>query len=165
MATHTFNQLVSIEQTRQVDENGPGEKLPNRVAANSHKTIREMTGMESLLIAEDEETVRVLLKRTLERAGYKVLAADNGENAVALFKKNPEISLVLSDLVMPGKNGKEMIADIREIRSGIKVLFMSGYSADTLFGKGILGENDELITKPFKINDLLNKIRELLDKD
>ena len=122
-------------------------------------------GIETLLVAEDEEIVRDLMKKILEKAGYKVIIADNGEDAVARFKEHDDISLVLSDVVMPRKNGKEMLDEIRKIKPGIKAVFISGYSADIFTQKGALEEGTEFITKPFKKDELLQKIREVLDKD
>jgi len=84
---------------------------------------------------------------------------------VARFREHEDISLVLSDMVMPKKNGKEMLNDIRRIKPDVKVLFISGYSADVMQVKGIFDEDTEFIAKPFKKNDLLQKVREILDKD
>jgi len=122
-------------------------------------------GMETLLVAEDEEVVRMFMKKVLERAGYKVITAENGEDAVARFREHGDISLVLSDVVMPRKNGKEMMDEIRKIKPGVKVIFISGYAADVMQKKVIFEEDTEFITKPFKKNDLLQKAREVLDKD
>jgi PAS domain S-box-containing protein len=122
-------------------------------------------GMETVLVVEDEEIVRVFMKKILERTGYKVIDADNGEKAVSRFKENDDISLVLSDVVMPGKNGKEMLDEIRKIKPGIKAVFISGYAADVMHDKGILEEGIELITKPFKKDDLLRKVRKILDRE
>jgi PAS domain S-box-containing protein len=124
-----------------------------------------VNGMETLLVVEDEEIVRMFMKKILERAGYKVIIAVNGEDAVARFREHDDISLVLSDVVMPRKNGKEMLDEIRKIKSGVKVVFISGYAADVMHKKGMFEEGTEFITKPFKKDDLLQKIREVLDKD
>ncbi len=122
-------------------------------------------GKETLLIAEDEEIVRMFVKNILERAGYKVIIADNGEDAVARFSEHDDISLVLSDVVMPRKNGKEMLNEIRKIKPGVKALFISGYAADVIHNKGILEKDFDFMTKPFTKADLLRKIRDMLDKD
>jgi PAS domain S-box-containing protein len=124
-----------------------------------------VNGMETLLVAEDEEIVRVFMKKILERAGYKVIVADNGEDAVARFKEHGDISLVLSDVIMPGKSGKEMLHEIRKLKPGIKVVFISGYAADMMSQKGMIEEGTEFIAKPFIKNDLLQKVREVLDRD
>ncbi len=120
-------------------------------------------GVETLLIAEDEEIVRMYMKRILERAGYKVIVADNGMDAVERFRQHDGISLVLSDVVMPGKNGREMLAEIRTMKPGIKVIFISGYPAHTMSEKGVFDQGEEFITKPFQKYDLLKKVREVLD--
>jgi CheY-like chemotaxis protein len=105
------------------------------------------------------------MTKILERGGYKVIIARNGEEAVARFREHDEISLVLSDLVMPKKNGREMLDEIKKIKPGIKAVFISGYAADVMQKKGMFEEGTEFITKPFKKNDLLQKVREVLDKD
>jgi PAS domain S-box-containing protein len=148
----TFDIYLPLIQGREV-----GEK--------AKKTVPAAVGTETLLIAEDEEVVRVFMQKLLERAGYKVIAAADGEEAVALFREHEDISLVLSDVVMPGKNGKEVLAEIRMIRPEIKVIFISGYTADIVTRKGILEEGVEFIIKPLLKNDLLQKIREVLDKN
>jgi CheY-like chemotaxis protein len=121
-------------------------------------------GTETLLVVEDDEAVRMFMKKILARAGYKVIIADNGEDAVARFKEHDDISLVLSDLVMPKKSGREMQDEIRKIKPGTKVVFISGYAADVLEKKGMFEEGTEIMIKPFKKEDLLAKIREVLDK-
>jgi PAS domain S-box-containing protein len=121
-------------------------------------------GMETLLVAEDEEVVKLFMQKCLERAGYKVIVAGNGEDAVARFRDNNDISLVVSDVIMPRKNGKEMLDEIRKIKPGIKAIFISGYAADIMSRKGISEEGTEFIMKPFKKDDLLRKIREVLDR-
>ena len=105
------------------------------------------------------------MKKILERSGYKVITAENGEDAVARFREHGDISLVLSDVVMPRKNGKEMLDEIRKIKPGVKVVFISGYAADVMQKKVIFEEGTEFITKPFNTKDLLQKVREELDKD
>jgi PAS domain S-box-containing protein len=122
-----------------------------------------INGMETLLVAEDEEIVRMFMKKILERAGYKVIVADNGEDAVARFREHGDISLVLSDVVMPGKNGREVLNEVRKMNPGIKMVFISGYAADMMSRKGMIEEGAEFITKPFKKNDLLQKVRDVLD--
>jgi PAS domain S-box-containing protein len=121
-------------------------------------------GMETILVAEDEEIVKVYLQRILERAGYRVIVADNGEEAVAKFEEHGDISLVLSDVVMPKKNGKEILEDIKKIKPEMKVVFISGYTADIMHSKGILENDVDFIKKPFLKADLLRKVREVLDR-
>ncbi|HET6421798.1 MAG TPA: PAS domain S-box protein [Geobacteraceae bacterium] len=121
-------------------------------------------GTETLLVAEDEEIVQVFLKKTLERAGYKTITAGDGEEALALFKEHGDISLVLSDVVMPKKNGKEIVEEMRSLRPGVKVIFISGYTSDIMGSKELPETDVDFLTKPFLKVDLLRKVRKLLDK-
>jgi len=120
-------------------------------------------GTETLLIAEDEEIVRYYLKKILDNAGYRVLSVCDGEEAVELLRESNDISLVLSDVVMPKQNGKELLAAIRKIKPEMKVIFISGYTSDIMHAKGFWEEGLNFIAKPFSRNILLRKIRELLD--
>ena len=122
-------------------------------------------GSETILIAEDEEMVRTFMKKSFERVGYRVLVAVNGEEAVAKFSENREdISLILSDIIMPRKNGREILEEVRKMKPGIKVMFVSGYTANIMHEKGIFEEGVDFITKPFVQDTLLRKVREVLDK-
>jgi DNA-binding response OmpR family regulator len=122
-------------------------------------------GSETLLVAEDEEAVNLLLQKSLERAGYKVVTAADGEEAVTRFRnQRDKISLVLSDVVMPKKNGKEILDEVRALEPGMKFIFISGYTADVIHSKGILERDVDFITKPFRKVDLLRKVREVLDR-
>jgi CheY-like chemotaxis protein len=105
------------------------------------------------------------MKRMLERAGYKVIVAENGEDAVARFKEHNDISLVQSDVVMPGKNGTQLLNEIRKLKPDIKVVFISGYAAEVMHDKGMFEEGTDLIRKPFKKDDLLRKVPKMLDRD
>ena len=105
------------------------------------------------------------MKKVLETSGYSVITASDGAEAVAHFREHDDISLVLSDVVMPGKNGKELLNEIRMIKTEIKMIFISGYTADVIHQKGICEEGVDFITKPVSKNDLLRKIREVLDRD
>jgi two-component system cell cycle sensor histidine kinase/response regulator CckA len=133
----------------------------------AHLTSQYPGGNETLLVVEDDETVRMFIKRILERAGYRVIIAEDGEEAVVRFRENDDISLVLSDVVMPRKNGREMLEEIKKLKPGIKGVFISGYTAEAMQKKGMFdGTVDamEIIKKPFRQEDLLKKIREVLDK-
>jgi two-component system cell cycle sensor histidine kinase/response regulator CckA len=161
---HNGSIMVSSEPGKGTTFNIYLPLIEGHVVKEKSKTpAHHVAGMEALLVAEDEEIVRAFIKKVLERAGYKVIAADNGEEAVERLRENPDISLVLSDVVMPGKNGKEMLDEIRKTKPGIKVVFISGYAADAMLDKGILEEGTDLITKPFKKDDLLRKVRKILD--
>lgn len=121
-------------------------------------------GNEIILIAEDNAEVRKLTKEVLENFGYKVIEAADGMDAINKFAENRDrIKLLLFDLMMPKKSGGEAYEEIRKITPNIKVLFMSGYPVSIIQGKGILKDGINFISKPISPDDLLRKIREVLD--
>jgi PAS domain S-box-containing protein len=120
------------------------------------------SGTETILVADDELLVREYLKSLLENAGYRVISAADGEEALAMFDKHDDVSLVLSDLVMPKKNGVALLMEIKKRKPAMKVLFISGYSAD--FIKKMNGDGNcvDFIAKPFENSLILKKIRDVL---
>lgn len=121
-------------------------------------------GSETLLVVEDEDGVRRLLTHVLHRRGYKVLEAANGEEAVRLFeKRSAEISLVLTDMVMPQMGGRQLGDLLQQIRPGIKIIYMSGYTDDVLVRTGALGPGMSFLQKPLRPEVLAAKVREALD--
>jgi two-component system cell cycle sensor histidine kinase/response regulator CckA len=121
-------------------------------------------GEETILVAEDDETVRRLTSDQLRKFGYTVITAENGEDAIEKFMVNREkIHLLLLDVIMPKKNGKEVYTEIKKITPGIKALFLSGYPADLIHRRGILEEGLHFVPKPVSTSDLLRKVREVLD--
>jgi nitrogen-specific signal transduction histidine kinase len=122
-------------------------------------------GTETILVAEDEFIVGEYLKILLGKAGYRVMVAGDGEEALAMFEEHDDISLVLSDVVMPKKNGVEILMEIKKRKPGIKVIFISGYSAEFIQKMGIIEDGVDYIAKPFEKNHLLRKIREILDSE
>ncbi len=122
-------------------------------------------GTETILIAEDDAVVRKLVKGILEEHGYTVIEATDGEDAVARFTENKDsVQLLLLDVVMPRKNGKEAYEEIHRIKENVPVLFTSGYTADIINKNGSLEEGMNFITKPVTPQLLLSKVREILDK-
>lgn len=120
-------------------------------------------GTETILLAEDDVSARNVAKILLEENGYTVLEAEDGEAALALFGENRDrIHLLLADLIMPKKNGRELYEEIRKIRPGIKAVFMSGYTSEVLAQKGILEEGMSLISKPLTPSELFGKVRKAL---
>ena len=108
--------------------------------------------------------VRMLSKEILELNGYRVIEAIDGEDAVGKFIQHKgDVRLLLLDVVMPKKNGKEVYDEIVKIEPQIKALFISGYTADIIQKKGILEEGLNFIYKPVPMNVLLQKVREVLD--
>jgi CheY-like chemotaxis protein len=118
---------------------------------------------DTILVVEDEWAVRSLILHVLKDAGYSVLEAANGEDALALAAKYRErIDLLLTDVMMPGLTGKEVAQRLRAERPGIRVIFMSGYSYDSLFDADAEGSHMEFLPKPFAPDRLLAKVEALL---
>ena len=121
-------------------------------------------GTETILIAEDNENVRMLMKSVLIKYGYTVIEAIDGEDAVNKFNEFNKPDLVILDSVMPNKNGREVYDEIIKTRPDIKVLFCSGYTRDVVLDKGIEEKEVDFLTKPITPNTLLEKVREILDR-
>jgi two-component system, cell cycle sensor histidine kinase and response regulator CckA len=124
------------------------------------------SGTETILLCEDDMDVRIAAHEVLTGAGDTVIEAVNGEDALVKFSGQGanKVHLLITDVVMPRKNGKELYEEIKKLQPDIKVLFISGYPADHITGKGILETGMNFIPKPFLSHDLLNKVREVLDK-
>jgi PAS domain S-box-containing protein len=122
-------------------------------------------GSETILIAEDDPSLRKLMQITLESLGYSVIASENGEDAIAVYQDNRDsIRLVILDMIMPRKNGKEAYEEIRKINPDVKTLFVSGYTMDIAQRKELLDEGMDFLLKPIAPKDLLRKVRETLDR-
>ncbi|MBM4146127.1 MAG: PAS domain S-box protein [Nitrospira sp.] len=121
-------------------------------------------GIETILIGEDDQQVRNLLKEVLSHAGYNIIEAIDGEDAVKVFHENGDkIDLLIFDAIMPKKNGKEAYEEIRKVEPDIKIIFVSGYSLDIMHKKGILEAGLHFISKPVSPDELLIKVRDILD--
>ena len=120
-------------------------------------------GTETIFIVEDDPTVLQISKNMLEMLGYQVLAANNKDQALQLAGDyDGNIDLLLTDVVMPGMNGKELSERILAIRPSLKCLYMSGYTADIIARQGVLKQGVKFISKPFSVKDLAAKVREVL---
>lgn len=121
-------------------------------------------GSETILLVEDEDVVRGLARQILEQAGYKVLDASGGEEAIRLCRERSEpIHLLLTDVVMPETSGREIAQRLTSLRPATRVLFMSGYTDDAIVHHGVLDSGVEFIQKPFTPMALAKKVREVLD--
>jgi CheY-like chemotaxis protein len=121
-------------------------------------------GHEVVLLAEDEPAVRTLALRILERAGYRVVAASDGLEAVAAFDQSPSsFDLVLLDVVMPGLTGAEVFKRLRARRPDLRVLFSSGYSAGALEPQLVSQPRCSRVEKPYDQQVLLDAVRAALD--
>jgi signal transduction histidine kinase/CheY-like chemotaxis protein len=119
---------------------------------------------ETILVVEDDDDVRAYIVEVLRGLNYDVLEAQDADSALGVFeRKNQQVDLLLTDVVMPGVNGRELARQLRVRRSNIKVLFMTGYSRNAIIHQGRLDPDVELIQKPITQADLAVRIRDLLD--
>ena len=139
-----------------------GEQI---VRAEQAGTQYPVGGSETILLAEDDAIVRDLSRTVLVEFGYTVIEAGNGEEAVRKFLENRDkVQLLLFDIVMPKKNGKEAYDEIRRVGGEVKVIFLSGYPAEVISNTGLLEKGCNLIMKPVHPQNLLRQIREELDR-
>jgi PAS domain S-box-containing protein len=142
----------------QVDESAEDYKP----AADSEKVFQ---GTETVLLAEDDEIVRNLIREVLESCGYQVLEATTGSMAFFICRHHREpIHLLLTDVIMPEMGGRELKNRLSELHPEMKVLFMSGYTDDAIVQDGVPNSDIPFIEKPFAPNELLIKVREVLDE-
>ncbi len=121
-------------------------------------------GRETLLVVEDDAALRSLVRAMLQRVGYRVLTATDGEDALEVFERHrDEIALVLTDVIMPRRNGKEVADRIQALRPGLPVLLMSGYTSDIIALRGLVAEGLHLVRKPLDFDALKRTIRGLID--
>jgi CheY-like chemotaxis protein len=138
-----------------------GEPAPEEGSA---PTIPAAAGSETVLLVEDEESVRSLARRILERQGYTVLEARHGQEALrAAAEHAGTIDLAMTDVVMPEMSGSELAHRLEAMRPGVRVLYMSGYTDDEIIRRGVLGPGMAFLEKPFTANSLAKKVREVLD--
>ncbi len=123
----------------------------------------EPRGSETILLVEDEKVMLQIATAMLERLGYNVYSAATVADALAIANENiSKISLIITDVVMPEMNGRDLFAKLQALKPGLKCLFMSGYTANVIASHGILQEGVFFIQKPFSAGDLSVKVREAL---
>jgi two-component system, cell cycle sensor histidine kinase and response regulator CckA len=121
-------------------------------------------GTETILVVEDEANLRYLARQYLEKQGYKVIEAADGAVAMQIVVAHEGvIHLLLTDVIMPGMNGRELAQRVSEMRPNVKVLYMSGYTENVIGHNGTLDAGVRLLQKPFNLRDLKDKVREVLD--
>lgn len=132
--------------------------------AGSPSESGPLTGQETVLLVEDEDMIRDLIRHILRSHGYTVIAASKGEEAVDLAERHAgPIDLLVTDVVMPGMSGRELADRLARSRANLCVLYMSGYTYDEIGRHGVLGSDILFIQKPFSPDRLLRKVREVLD--
>ena len=126
----------------------------------------EISGTETVLIVEDDDALRNITKRILQKYGYAILEAEDGENALNLSETiERPIHLLLTDLVMPVMSGTDLAEKLQSIRPETRVIYMSGYTDNSIVHHGILRHDINFIKKPFSPESLGKKVRHVLDKD
>jgi two-component system cell cycle sensor histidine kinase/response regulator CckA len=140
--------------------------LQSEIEQEKIQVLSELQGgSETILIAEDDDNVRQIMRDILEGYGYRVIEAEDGKEAVTLFTRNADqIKLLLFDVMMPGESGWEAYQEIRAVRPEVAILFMSGYPIDFIQAKGIPSTKENYLAKPVSPEELLRKVRAALDK-
>ncbi len=143
-----------------------------RLSATAAQDVSDQTApglamgdlQDTILVVEDEPAVRRFSVEALSELGYRVLEADGAVAALRLLDAHPEISLLFTDVVMPETNGRKLADEALRRRPDLKVLFTTGYTRNAVVHNGVLDADVELIGKPFTVEDLAIKVRQVLDK-
>jgi two-component system cell cycle sensor histidine kinase/response regulator CckA len=137
---------------------------PMAEAKPARRRRARFRGTETVLVAEDEDGVRAPVRRILVAHGYRVLEAQDGPSALRVARDHAgKIDLLLTDVVMPGMNGGELARQLRRVRGGLRVVFMSGYSTEAVATHGILAPGAAFLQKPFSVEELVGRLRDVLD--
>jgi two-component system cell cycle sensor histidine kinase/response regulator CckA len=138
-------------------EEAPEQLVPVKKQEN------EKGGSETVLLVEDEDSVRELVRETLVTRGYKVLEAENGESGLRIAQAHgAEINILITDVVMPGMGGRELAKRLLKLLPKLGVLYLSGYTEDTILHQGALDPGTAFLQKPFTLQHLARKVREVL---
>ncbi|MBS0012906.1 MAG: PAS domain S-box protein [Desulfobacterales bacterium] len=156
----------------------PGEGTTFKIYLPSHEekksslqSAKEFTGQiptgtETILVVEDEKTILQMSRQMLERLGYTVQTSGKPSEALQISEEyDGEIDLLITDVVMPEINGRDLSVRLSKNRPGLKTLYMSGYTADVIAHHGVLGKGLKFIQKPFSLKDLAVKVREVLERE
>jgi len=137
---------------------------PSTPTADPPGPVRRMEGHETILLVEDEMSIRKTLCMLLERLGYTVLAAEDPDSALRLASHHPgPVDLLITDVVMPGMSGRDLAERLLPTEPDMMVLYMSGYTANVIAHQGILEEGVHFLSKPISRDDLVRAVRQLLD--
>ena len=146
--------------------------LPRRYGAEAHDDVRTdrvpvAAGDRhaTVLVVEDEDGVRRFACEALRDLGYDVLEAASGKLALELLAVHPEVALLLTDVVMPEMNGRDLADRARSLHPGLRLLFMTGYTRNAIVHNGVLDPQTRLISKPFTLSQLAAKVRDVLAED
>jgi len=137
---------------------------PVNIGETEVPTVDSLRGSETLLLTEDDEAVRVLAEKILSTQGYEVLVATSGAGAMEIIRNTPGISLLITDLVMPGLTGRELALELEKVQPDSKVLYLSGYAPSAIIHQGVLEEGVAFLAKPFTPDALARRVRQELDR-
>jgi CheY-like chemotaxis protein len=127
-------------------------------------TTPSVRGHETILVVEDDPQVRGVTIRALEGSGYRVVPAASGEEALQIVRRAGErLDMVVTDVVMPGLSGREVVDELRRHQPDIPALFVSGYTQDAIAQRGVIDSGVEFLPKPFTPSSLLARVRAMLD--
>jgi len=144
----------------------PVHQGPALVVEKKADSPEKLRGSESVLLAEDSDALRKLAQSYLEGAGFQVLAARSAEDALEIASRSEKVfDLLLTDVVMPGMNGRVLAEQLLPRQPSMKVLYMSGYTDSFIAGHGVLEPGTHLLHKPFTEDVLIRKVREVIDSD
>jgi CheY-like chemotaxis protein len=142
----------------------PRVNAPPEAATQTAPATVSVIGTETLLLVEDEATVRQLARKVLVRNGYTVLEAGDGVEALEVFRAHAaQIALVVTDIIMPSMGGPELVRRLRALRPDLRVLLMSGYTDDATLRRGFSRQDEAFLEKPFTPAALAQRVRSLLD--
>lgn len=142
------------------------EKVKFKKSKEKDSSWEEKGKGETILIVEDEEDVRKFLKEALNSLSYNVIEAKNGKEALKIFEeKEGKIDLIITDLIMPEMSGEQLYREIKKKNSEVKIIFTSGYTGNQISDENILNKDVNFLSKPYKISDLFNLVRNVLKDD
>jgi two-component system cell cycle sensor histidine kinase/response regulator CckA len=154
----------ATELPEDTEDTEPNQAI-EAIEATELPEATEYTTKENILITEDEEKVLTILSRAIRSKGYNVYNASNAEEALEIFNDTKvHIDLLVTDIMMPGLNGKELADHAVKMNPNLKVIYISGYSDNALFKEGIIAPDVVLLRKPFLPGKLINEIQEILDQ-
>jgi two-component system, cell cycle sensor histidine kinase and response regulator CckA len=141
---------------------GDSPELNDSILLEPEKTVTEK---KVILLAEDEPAVQLLERRILESNHFEVIVASSGEEALSILDRHAgPIDLLMTDVVMPGINGRELAEEVERRRPGISVLFLSGYTPDEVLRQGVESDQANFLQKPFSPSGLLAKVKDVLSQ-
>lgn len=144
-------------------EAGEAEEIEAQEAA-AEVSNADLTGEGTILLVEDEVPVRIFASRALSNKGYKILEAENAEEAIDIIKNSGQkVDLIISDVIMPGKTGPEMVKEIQVDNPNLRVIFMSGYTEDAFVGTGLDNDKLNFLQKPFNLKDLAAMVKKVMN--